>query len=212
MATTQKTSAPDQRIVLYDVSWGTYESLLANYKDKSSPRFTYDRGVLEIVSPTTRHERIIYVLTTIVTMTALEQGNVVDGVGSMTFKHPERQQGFEPDASFYIQHAAQVADSSQIELAVDPPPDLVVEIDIANSSLNKLPIFAAARIPEVWRNEAATGKVMILRLHGEKYERSAESGVLPPLTADALSRFVTERVRESGNWVAEFQAWLRCRQ
>lgn len=210
MATTQQSTAPEQRIVLYDVSWGTFEALLSNYTDNSVPRFAYDRGALEIVSPSTTHEETNRTLAFFVRVVASETGVDYRDTGSMTFKRAELQRGFEPDSSFYIQHESQVAGTRQIDLSVDPPPDLVIEIDVANTSLNKLPIFAALGVPEVWRYEDASDKVIILRLAGSTYRPSKMSEALPPVSDAVLTRFVrTSRTEKSSAWLRDVQSWLR---
>lgn len=210
MATTQKIAQAEQRIVLYDVSWETYETLLANYIDSSMPRLVYDRGVLEIVSPSTTHEEMNRTLAYLVRVIASETGLDYRDVGSMTYKREEFQRGFEPDSSFYIQHEPQVAGTRQIDLAVDPPPDLVIESDVASSSPNKLPIYTQLGVPEVWRYEETTDEVTILRLHGEAYRSSTDSGTLPPLSDDALTRLVRQsRTMKSGKWLRELRAWIR---
>lgn len=210
MAITQKSPPAEQRIILHNVSWETYETLLANYIDSSVPRFAYDRGVLEIVSPSTTHEETNRTLAYLVRVIASETGLDYRDVGSMTYKREELRRGFEPDSSFYIQHEPQVAGTRQIDLAVDPPPDLVIEIDVTSSLLNKLPIYAQMGVPEVWRYEETTDKVTILRLYGEAYRSSTASGALPPLSADVLTRSVRQsRSLKSSKWLRELQTWIR---
>lgn len=116
----------------------------------------------------------------------------------MTFKREELQRGFEPDSSFYFQHEPQVAGSRQIDIATDPPPDLLIEIDVATSSLNTLPMYAQLGIPDVWRHEDATERAIILKLDEGTHQRSTMSIVLPPVSDDVLTRFVqASRTKQS---------------
>jgi Uma2 family endonuclease len=111
-----------QRVILRHVSWETYERLLTEHEQCSSPRFTYDGGVLEILSPSTRHERLHRSIATLCEVIAEECNIELDNVGSNTFKRADLARGFEPDSCFYVQHVERVRNREQIDLAVDPPP------------------------------------------------------------------------------------------
>jgi Uma2 family endonuclease len=214
MATaTKQESPPEQRIILKNVSWETYEGLLADHLDSSVPHFTYDQGVLEIVSPSPTHERAGYALALIVEMVALELGIEVLGVGSMTFKRKELQRGFEPDGSFYIQSKPLVADKREIDADTDPPPDLIIEVDVTSPSLQKLPIFARMGVPEIWRYHEATEDVVILGLVDDDYRKVPMSNALPALTGDVLTQFLAgSRNRGHIEWMRMIQAWARSHQ
>lgn len=204
-------SPPEQRAILRSVSWETYEHLLADHTDSSAPRFTYDRGVLEIMSPSPEHERVNRRLAQLVLAVAEEIGSEAEDLGSTTFRREELERGFEPDSCFYIQNEKKVRGKSRIDLSADPPPDLVIEIDITSPSLNKLPIYADLGVPEVWRYDGE--RVEILRLEGGEYASAAESPALPPLTGDAISRFVKEsRTLGRTAWLRKVREWVRGRE
>ncbi len=197
-----------QQVALCGVRWETYEALLADHLDRSVPHFAFDRGVLEIMSPSTPHEEDNRTLALLVEVVAEELDIDLRNVGSMTFKRQDLQRGFEPDSSFYIQHEPQVSDRTQIDLTIDPPPDLLIEIEVSNPLLDKLSIFAEMGIPEVWR--LGTGGVTILRLEDGVYLASAASLALPPLTPEALSRFVAEsRALQRTAWLRLLRGWVR---
>jgi Uma2 family endonuclease len=201
---------PGQRVVLPRVSWDTYERLLADHADRGVPRFTYDRGVLEIVSPSGTHERRIDWVTLLVNAAAEELGIDIAGFGSTTFRRQDLERGFEPDASFYVEHEADVREQTEIDLNVDPPPDLVVEIDVANSSLDKLPIYAQLGIPEVWRGEGGRLRILRRRADGGGYDEVATSRALPPLTADVVNRWLAESQRKPRTaWLRGVRSWVR---
>jgi Uma2 family endonuclease len=200
----------DQRVVLRNVGWETYERLLADHASSSAPRFTYDRGLLEIVSPSTEHEEDNRTLAMLVEVVAEEMDVDVRNVGSMTFRREDLQRGFEPGSSFYIGNAERVSGKVQIDPAVDPPPDLVIEIDVTHPSLDKLPIYAQMGVPEVWR--LAGERVVVLVRQAEEYLEARESVALPPLTDDVLTRFVAEsRTLKRTAWLRAVRAWLRDR-
>jgi Uma2 family endonuclease len=154
------------------------------------------------------HEALKHALELLVEIFAEELDIDVRGFGSTTFRRADLDRGFEPDACFYIQQEPRVRGKREIRLSVDPPPDLVIEIDIFHPSLNKLPLFATLRIPEVWRYDNA--RVMVLKLKDEGYEEIAESTALPGVNSEALSQFVKENSQEQPTvWRRNVREWAR---
>ena len=140
----------EQRVLLRNVSWETYERLIAEREERPVPRFFYDRGVLEIVSPSIEHEGIGRLCALLVELLAEEMGLDVFDAGHTTFRREDLERCFEPDGSFYFsQNAGCVRGKHNIDLDVDPPPDLVVEVDVTSYSLDKLPIYARIGVREV---------------------------------------------------------------
>jgi Uma2 family endonuclease len=206
MVTTE--SPPEQRMVLYNVSWETYERLLHDYEQSSAPRFTYDRGVLEIMSPFSEHEAYGRFLDFVLGAWAEATNTLVRVTGSTTYKREDLQRGFEPDSSYYIQHEAWVRDKERIDLSIDPPPDLVVEIDITHSSLDKLSIYAQVGVPEVWRYDGT--QLHMLTLQQGAYAASTVSRVMSPMTADALLALLQGVAKQDvATWLRRAQAWAR---
>src|SRR5262249_31633794 len=128
-------SLPEQRVVLRNVSWQTYVRLLSEHAESSSPRLTFDHGELEIMSPSAEHERYNLRIADLVGILADEMDVEAEGLGSSTFKREELERGFEPDSCFYIKNIECVRGKDRIDLALDPPPDLVVEVDITSASI-----------------------------------------------------------------------------
>jgi Uma2 family endonuclease len=115
-------SPPEQRVTLHNVSWETYERLLADLQDSSAPRMTYDRGTLEIMSPSSEHERYNRTAAQIVEELAVEMNINIDSLGSTTFRREDIDRGFDPDSCFYIQNTSLVRGEKRIDLTVDPRP------------------------------------------------------------------------------------------
>src|ERR1043165_7403532 len=200
-------SPPEQRVTLYNVRWETYERLLADLQDSSAPRLTYDRGTLEIMSPSSEHERYNRTAAQIVEELAVEMNINVDSLGSTTFRREDIDRGFEPDSCFYIQNAASVRGKKRINLSVDPPPDLVIEIDITNPSLDKFPIFAQAGVPEVWRFDGS--RLAIYELSGGEY-RERDTSIAFPAAAGDITAFIKEsEVMDRPEWVRKLRVWAR---
>jgi Uma2 family endonuclease len=144
----------------------------------------------------------------LVEIVAAELGVDLERVGSNTFKRADLQKGFEPDSAFYIQHAAEVSGKQRIDLTVDPPPDLVIEVDITNPSLPRLPIFAAVSVPEVWRYDGE--RVQILQLADRRYVEAERSVALPLLTSAVATQLMElSKTLKSSLWLRRVRDWVR---
>lgn len=177
------------------VSWADYQALLAELGDSYAVRITYDRERLEIVSPSDRHEKIKEFICAVAHVLADEMATDLETFGSTTFKHPALKQGAEPDTCFYVQHAAQVIGRDGLDLTVDPPPDVVVEVDVSHSSTAKLSVWAAFGVPEIWRYDG-TQTVMYQR-SGDGYIEIPASLAFSLLTAEALTDLL-QQLRTKG--------------
>lgn len=205
---------PEQRVILHNVGWETYETLREEREERRSPRFFYDRGELEILSPSAEHESTSDVIASLIKELAVALGIDVYAAGSTTFARQDLAGGFEPDECFYFGEKARlVRGTSRIDLdAGDPPPDLVVEVDLTSPSLAKLPVYARVGVQELWRY--ADGRLEILGLgeSGEGYEPLTRSAVLKsgsegPMAGE-LGRFVKDGTRESyPEWVRSVRQW-----
>jgi Uma2 family endonuclease len=206
-------SSPEGRVTLRNVGWETYKMLVEEDPGRSAPRFFYDRGVLEIVSPSFEHEAIADVISSLVNELTVELEIDVTPARSTTFKHEDFSRGFEPDASFYFpDNAAKVRGKRRISLdAGDPPPDLVVEVDITSPSASKLPIYARLGVAEVWRHDGDRLTVLGLQQNEEGYyAEMPESALLAParVPGESLTRFVEEGLT-SGRpaWTHRVHEW-----
>jgi len=201
-------SPPEQRIVLDNITWDVYERLLAAHRDRSVPRFTYDRGRLEIMSPSPAHERLKHTVALFVEVVAEELQINVEGLGSTTFRREDLQRGFEPDECFYVQNAARIRGEPELDLTLDPPPDVVIEIDFTSSSLAKFPIFAQLGVPEVWRYDGRHWQIVCLT--GTEYSPQTQSMALPGLTVEAMTGLLHESLTlERLAWLRQVRAWVR---
>lgn len=201
-------SPPEARIVLDGVSWGTYERLLAEHPQSASPRFTYNNGILELMILSRKHEQPNRTLALIVEVVAEELKIDLVRLGSTTFKREDLLKGFEPDSCFYIQNAAAIEGKDEVDLQIDPPPDLVIEVDVTSPSLPRFPIFAAVGVPEVWRYDGE--QVKLFKLEGEEYVALDHSLALPPVTETDATRFLNDsREMKSTVWFRAVRQWAR---
>ena len=203
-------SSADERIVLRGISWETYESLLRDL-DEQHFRLTYDRGTLEIMSPVPpRHAKSGKLIARLIEAYTLEMRIPLVGLSNTTWKKEALAKGLEADECYYIERAEWAAGRDELDLDVDPPPDLAVEVDISNSSLDKQAIYAALGVPELWRYEDDKLTIVTLNPRGE-YAIAASSRNLPNLPPAIVEQFV--RLRTSGKTdtqiLAEFTDWAR---
>jgi Uma2 family endonuclease len=204
-------SLPEQRVILRNISWETYERLLVEKADCRNPRLAYDRGILEIMSPSAEREELSHVITLLVNIVTEELAIDVRGFGSTTFRRQDLARGFEPDSCFYIQRVEDISGKSSLDLATDPPPDLVIEIDLTSASLDKFPIYAQVGVSEIWRYDGTTLQIYSLE-HGTYVEQEV-STVLPILTRDVLSRFMRDsKSLKRTVWLRNLRHWVHVHQ
>lgn len=177
------TSTPKQeqiragaRVILQGVGWATYKALMADIGDNRSCRIAYDQGILEIRMPLQEHEVPKVLIADFVTAIADELEIEVMQLGSLTLEQEELRRAIEPDTCFYIQNEALVR-SKNIDLQIDPPPDLAIESDYTSSSLNKFNIYASLGVPELWRYRRQS--LEVYQLVEGNYELSQTSLVFP---------------------------------
>jgi len=198
-------------LILNDVPWGEYEQLVADLGDSAGVRVSYDQGRLEIMSPSSKHEKFALLITLLVWTAAEEIDVVIEGLGTTTYKQEWLAKGVEPDGCFYVSNAEAIIGKERIDLRIDPPPDIVVEIDISYESTRKLAIYAGMGVPEVWRYDGK--RAHIYQLVGQDYIAVDTSKVLPVFTTDVLSRFVEQGKTEGQTAVRRsFRDWLRAQQ
>jgi Uma2 family endonuclease len=201
----------EQRLVLHGVDWQTYGRLLRALGNRPAVRLTYDRGSLEIMTLSHEHESLSYVLARLVDALTEELGLPVKGGRSTTFRRRQRRRGLEPDACWWIASEPLVRGKTEIDLRRDPPPDLALEVDITHSSLNRLAIYAALGVPEVWRLEGQNLACYLLG-SGGRYGVSSLSRAFPGLAVTDLVQFLPLRGQMDENTVVrQFRAWVRQR-
>jgi len=186
--TAQTLAPPEQIVQLSGISWQTYEALLAEIGDRQI-RLTYNRGNLEIMVPSPEHERFKTIMGRFVETLAEELEVRIEPLGSTTFKRPELS-GAEPDECFYIQNISAVKGKKRIDLTQDPPPDLVVEIDITNRSENSLQVYTDLGVPEVWIYNGS--RLRINRLENGEYVEGEISLAFPSLPILEIVSFLEQ--------------------
>ncbi|MCC5649070.1 Uma2 family endonuclease [Nostoc sp. XA013] len=198
---------PTEIIHLSGISWQTYENLLTELNASRRLRLTYNRGTLEIMVPSPEHESYKKIVGRFVETLAEELEVRIQPLGSTTFKRPELS-GAEPDECFYIKNVKLIKGKKRINLQQDPPPDLVVEIDITNSSKNRFEVYADIGVPEIWRYDGNSFSINVLQ--NQQYLSVEQSLAFPNLPLKEISKFL-EQVGEKDylELVKEFRQWVR---
>jgi Uma2 family endonuclease len=196
-------------VLLSGIRWETYQSLLRDLGERPGVRLTYDRGRLEIMSPLPEHENYHIVLAQFVRVLAAESGMRYRSFGSTTFRREDVERVLEPDDCFYLASLPRILGRRDLDLARDPPPDLALEVDITHSSLDRLAIYAALGVREVWRFDGQSITCHVLNAQGD-YEQQESSLAFPFLRVAELVPFLLQVFdTDEATLVQAFQNWLR---
>lgn len=207
MVTTAASSS--QRVILQNISWQTFETILAEMGDNRATRLAYDQGILEIMTPLMPHEHNNRLLEHLVFALAEELNLNLKSTGSVTCKRQDFLRGVEPDSSFYIQNEPMMRQKQNLDLTQDPPPDLVIEVDYTSSSVDRMPIYLALGVPEVWRyNEPV---MLLYQLRENVY---VECDVSPTFANLPLTTEIPRFIQQSLNigeiaMIRSFRSWVR---
>lgn len=201
---------PGQTIVLTDLDWSEFEGILEELGEHRSSRIAYDSGNLSIMTPLPKHE-VSKVLIGDLIKVILEELNLdFWSLGSTTFKNQKMQQGIEPDDCFYIQNESVIRGKDRIDLAIDPVPDLVIEVEI--TSRPNLGIYAKLGVPELWRFDE-DGKLKIDLLQDGVYLSSDVSSIFPNIPVTTIIPEYLIKAKENGRnkTMKEFRQWVIAR-
>lgn len=177
------------RVLLHGIGWEQFENLLVDLGDCRAARIAYDHGTLEIMTPFPEHELFKEVFSDAVKDIADELEVDYESYGSTTWRKRIKMAGVEPDNCFYFQHKADVRGRLDLDLSQgDPPPDLVLEIDITSKSLNRFPIYARLEVLELWCYEE--GELKIYHLRNGEYVQAETSLALPLIPIRELPQLI----------------------
>src|SRR5262249_41258615 len=208
-AGSRKRAPASSGFVFYDVSWDDYEAML-KIVGEGPIRVTYDQGTMEIFMPPFGHDSDANPLGRLVDMLTEELGMDREGGDTTTHKRKDWGKGAEPDKCYWFgDHARHMRGKRQLDLNSDPPPDLIIEVDVTRTSLDRLKIFAAMRVPEVWRSTSRSLQFLHLQPDGP-YQPRPTSRNFPALTVSAVAQFLKEgRTIDKPTWIRSFRTFVR---
>ncbi|MDZ8027929.1 MAG: Uma2 family endonuclease [Nostoc sp. DedQUE11] len=206
MVTTAKLS--ETRDVLQNISWQTFKAMLADMGCERNKRLAYDNGIVEIMTPLMPHENSNRLIEGFVLVLCEEFGLEVKSAGSLTMTRDDLEQGAEPDSSYYIQNEFLVRNKENIDLNIDPPPDLILEVEYSRSKINKLNLYASMGVSEFWRYNGSV--LRIYTLNNGQYSQSENSPTFASVLVTEIPRFIQES-KKIGQIAATraFRSWIK---
>jgi Uma2 family endonuclease len=197
-----------QRLVLHNIRWDSYVAIGALLPDRPCLRLTYDRGTLEFMTTSAEHEIYKKRLGRLIETLAEECGLRIASAGNMTFQIEELERGLEPDDCYWIAHEESMRTRMAWDAKLDPPPDLVVEIEISRSAVDRMGVYAALGVPEVWRCDGTTLRANLLQPNGE-WQEAGISPTFPKIPLAGLVPFLQPNADlDYLSMIRTFRAWI----
>jgi len=210
LAATLPATAPkpigEKRVTFHHLDWQSYIQLRQALGKNRTARLTYDRGILEITMSLEDHEFAARLIERLICILVVEMGLDLKTMGSTTLEREDIDRSPEPDDAYYIQNQPLVAGKT-VDLQQDPPPDLVVEIDITHTDIKKLELYASLGVPEFWRYNGQIWR--IYQLQAGQYQEVEASPTFPFLPKQRLYEFLTQAQRSEVKAEQTFRAWVR---
>ncbi len=205
----QLTVPPGQRIILTDVNWSNFEEILQELSEKRAKRVAYYQNQLEIRMPLPEHKFDKEIIGDMVKILLEELEVERECYGSTTFKRRDMVAGIEPDNCFYIENYRLMIGKRRLDLTVDPPPDLAIEVDV--TSKTQLSAYKTLGVPELW--QFSQGRLKIHVLEGGDYLESSLSPTFPKFPIiEGISQFVQMSLTQgSSAALRAFRKWVRVR-
>lgn len=196
----------EKRVTLRNLNWQEYQTIRSIVEERSNARLTYDNGTLELTMPLEEHETAAEHIALFIRLLVIEMGLKLKSMGSTTLDREDLNRGAEPDKGFYIQNQPKVA-GREVDLSKDPPPDLIVEVDITNTDINKNRLYASMGVPEFWRYNGQVWR--IYQLQAGDYVECDRSATFPIVEKSDLYRFLEQCQQDEIEAEVNFRAWVK---
>jgi Uma2 family endonuclease len=199
-------SRGEKRVSLHHLTWAQYRQVQTALPESRAARLTYDSGTLEISMPLEDHEQASELIGLFIRILVVELGLKLKSMRSTTLEREDLDRGAEPDNAYYIQNQSLVA-GRRVDLKRDPPPDLVVEIDMTHTDIDKNRLYASMGVPELWRFDGQTW--LIYLLDQGIYQPTDRSPTFPMVEKADLYRFIEQARQDEVAAEIEFRSWVR---
>ncbi len=196
----------EQRVIFHDLTWESYQQILHALGEKRSAHLIYDRGTLEITMPLEEHEFYSELIGRFIYFLVSEMGGKIKTMGSTTLEREDLERGAEPDKAYYINNYSKVAGKT-VNLQHDPPPDLVVEVDITHTDIDKLSLYANLGVGEFWRYDGQVWR--IYENVGDRYQEVNISPAFPFIEKTQLSEFLKQAKEDEIAAEKNLRGWLK---
>jgi Uma2 family endonuclease len=203
------TTAGDQCVTLRDIGWKGYKTMLRLLGDRGVPRMIYLDGDLWLSSPSFAHERLKGRLNQLIMAVVVELNIPCTPTGRTTFRRRSRRAGVEGDETYYLANESRIRGKGRIDLRVDPPPDLAIEVAHTHDTAAAVAAYRRLRVPEVWICDRERLRLLVLQADG-RYARSERSAAFPFLTAAEVFEWVRRPwTAPETEWMRAVRAWAR---
>ncbi len=201
-----KVVSGEKRVTLHGLTWVQYQQMLAALPQARAVRLTYALGTLEISMPLEDHEQINGFIGLFIRTLVIELGLKLKSLWSTTLSREDLDRGAEPDNAYYIQSRDKIAGKT-IDLQQDPPPDLVVELDISHTDIDKNRLYAAMGVPEFWRFDGRFLRIYELADGG--YTETETSRTFPFLAKQDLYDFIEAARMDEVEAELNLRSWVQ---
>lgn len=198
----------ETRTLLNNISWQTFKIMLAEMGSQRNNRLAYESGTVEIMIPLMPHENSNRLIEVFIGVMSEELGLEIKRTGSLTLTREDSERGGEPDSSYYIQHESLVRGKENIDLATDPPPDLVLEVEYSRSAIDKLVLYASMKIPELWRFNGSV--LRVYSLTDGQYTEVEFSPTFNRILVREIPLFLQQAKAKGENaTIRDFRTWVK---
>ncbi|OIP71622.1 MAG: hypothetical protein AUK43_05490 [Oscillatoriales cyanobacterium CG2_30_40_61] len=198
----------EKRVTLRGLTWQGYQQILHALPESRAARLTYDHGILEISMPLESHEFALRLIERFIIILVFEMGMKIKTMGSTTLDREDLDRGAEPDNAYYIQNQAKVA-GRKVNLAEDPAPDLVVEVDITHTDIDKNRLYAAMGVPEFWSYNGQEWR--IYQLQEKTYQECDRSPTFPGVEKEYLYKFLEQAQQDEIDAEKAFREFIKAK-
>ena len=208
--TTISPSEQAQGIVLRDFSWNSFLKLLRLFRERRDPRPIYLAGDLYLVSPYRYdHEQLAERINLFFMTILLELATPCRAMGQTTFLHGAKRVGIQGDKTYYIGNIEAVQGKGMIDLTVDPPPDLAIEVVMTHPADEAVKTWRKLGVAEIWVASRSEFRILVRREDG-KYTKSSTSRVFPFLTAVEIQAITNQPTQfDDTQWLLGLRNWVR---
>lgn len=196
----------EKRVVLRGLNWQNYKAIQQALGERRNAHLTYDRGLLEITMPLEIHEFAAELISVFIRVLVTELGLKIKSMRSTTLEREDLDRSPEPDNAYYIQNQPRVA-GKIVDLQTDPPPDLVVEVDITHTDIDKLRLYASMGVPEFWRYNGETWR--IYQLQNQDYQEVETSPTFDFVPKEKLYEFLSQAQQDEIAAEQSLRDWIR---
>jgi len=204
----ETSTEPFEGIAMPGIGWSGYKTMLRLRGEKSRPRMIYLDGDLWLMSPVFSHDHTANRLNRFVDELTTGLGIRCVPSRSTTFRRRKKQAGVEGDATFYLVNATRLRGLANINLSIDPPPDLAIEAVNTHGASHALAVYRRLGVPEVWVSDSSGMAILALNAN-KRYIRVDSSVAFPFLSAAEIAEWIYRPFsNDETQWALDLRQWV----